>query len=170
MQWQQFIPWHRDARCSHSQSPHTRNFNKRLSLSIYIIYPLAVTSEVQIVFQALKLQPMDFIHFGSRCSGDKVPVYQPYLRLLMFHDRYNWSQMVHCILSFLWTSGEKSVYPFIHPSIPPSFRPTRVNCIVLPGWITWGIIIPNMIWSRMHNNQLLFGKSYFSPFWAETAG
>lgn len=86
-------------------SPLTqKNFNKRLSLSIYIIYPWAVTFEVQIVFQALKPQPRDFIHFSSRCSGDKVPGYHLYLRLSMFHAQYKWSQTVHCI-SLFWTKG-----------------------------------------------------------------
>lgn len=59
-------------RHSHSQSPHIENFNKRLSFRIYIIYLRAVTSEVQIVFQALKLQPRDLINFSSRCSSDRV--------------------------------------------------------------------------------------------------
>lgn len=70
-------------------SPLTEKyFNKRLSFSIYIIYLWAVSSEVQIVFQALKLQPRDLIHFSSRCSGDEVPVYHIYLRLSMFNTKY----------------------------------------------------------------------------------
>lgn len=63
LRWQHLIPRHGDAHYSHPQSPHTENFNKRLSFSIYIIYLWAVTSEVQIVFQALKPRPRDLIHF-----------------------------------------------------------------------------------------------------------
>lgn len=56
----------------HSLLVQKKNFNKRLSLSIYIIYPWAVTSQAQIVFQGLGPQLRDFIHFSSGCIGDKV--------------------------------------------------------------------------------------------------
>lgn len=85
---------------SHFQSPHTHtythntNFNKRLSFSIYIIYLWAVTSKVQIVFQTLKLQLRDLIHFSSRCSSDKGPLHHIYLRLSMFNAQNNCSWMV----------------------------------------------------------------------------
>lgn len=73
---------------THTHS-HNTNFNKRLSLSIYIIYLWAVTSKVQIVFQALKLQLRDLIHFSSRCSSDKGPLHHIYLRLSMFNAQNN---------------------------------------------------------------------------------
>lgn len=79
---------------SRSQSPHIENFNKRLSFGIYIIYNLrAVTSEVHIVFQALKLQPRDWINSSSRCSSDRVLLWHIYLLLSMFNAQY-------CSLSF----------------------------------------------------------------------
>lgn len=65
----------------HSPLTHKKNFNKRLSISIYIIYPWSVTCEVQIVFQTLRPLLRDFIHFSSRCIADKVPSIAPISRL-----------------------------------------------------------------------------------------
>lgn len=69
------IRWHEVVSYSRSQSPHTQNFNKSLFLRICIIYPWAVTSEVHIVFQALRPHPRDFTGVSARCSGDDVPLY-----------------------------------------------------------------------------------------------
>lgn len=62
------------------------------TLFIYGLSPL----RSRLFFRPSSYNQGDLIHFSSRCSGDKVPVYHIYLQLSMFNAQYNWNQMVYC--------------------------------------------------------------------------
>lgn len=102
------------------------NFNKRLSPGIYIIYPWAVTSEVQIVFQTLKPQPRNFIHLNSRCSGDKVSLYHLYLSLSMFHAK----------CKFIWFTA----YPYfeLKDKKNDTYNFCYLSCVDIRTYVAYG--------------------------------